>query len=424
MDYRTEIFDRMQLLYEEGGFNDHMVHCEMRLDSSLDEARLRKATELILKSIPILATAYRRGQGAARWDSLSGTELDRAFAAVEDEAGFEAERTFRIDEAGGPQLRVGFLRGARSALALTVNHMVADGAGLKECAYSLCETYSRLRDEPGYEPPLVDGPRGLDDVMRRLGPVSRLRALFGRGGDSNREGELRFPLTESGEASPFIAVRCVDREKVGRLKAYCRSRGATINDAVLAAFYRALAGQLGEAGLKKLEIPVMVDMRRYLPSREFSSLRNLASTAITRLEPGEGERFEESLAKAKACMDRLKAEGIGLGAFAKMSFLSALPQEAALRLLRRGLRHPLICMTNLGELDPARLRFGGSRIVSAYACGSIKHKPHFQLALSGFDGTITLSSNLYGSPEDRRRIEAFLAEVEKELEVELLGREA
>lgn len=415
MKYQAEIFDRMQLLYEEGGFNDHMVHCEIRMDSRLDESLLRKATALCLESIPILATAFRRGPRGPHWGSIAGTELERAFSAVEDEAGFEAERTYCIPEAEGPQLRVGFLRGERSAVAITVNHMVADGAGLKDCAYFLCETYSRLREDPDYRPPLVDGFRGLADVMRAAGPIAAFRALFGRGGASNRSGDIAFPLASAGEERPFIATRTLDRAKVARLKAFCKERGATLNDAAIAAFYRVLVGRLGDAGGKRLEVPVMVDMRRYLGSRDFKSLRNLSSTVVTRLGIGEGESFEESLAKAKAFMDRLKGEDIGLGAFAKMSILSALPPPAADRLMRRGFRHPLVCMTNLGELDSSRLHLAGTRVVSAYACGSIKRKPHFQLALSGFEGTITLSSNLRGTAEDRRIIDAFLAEVEEEM---------
>jgi NRPS condensation-like uncharacterized protein len=195
-----------------------------------------------------------------------------------------------------------------------------------------------------------------------------------------------------------------------------------LNDAALAAFYRVLVREIGPAALSALELPVMIDMRRYLGSKEFVSLRNLASTAITRLrlEPGEG--FEKTLARAKAQMDRLKSRDLGLGGFMKMSILVSLTgssprgQRLAHALLRRGLEHPLICMTNIGEIDSTRLALSGAKIEAAYVCGSIKYKPHFQLALSGFDGSLTLSSNLYGSAEDERRVRAFLAEVERELE--------
>ena len=419
MDREAQIFDRMQLLYAESGFNDHMVHCELSFDRSLDEGRLKKAVALLLESIPILATRYIAEPGKARWESIAGAGLDRAFATVDDGAAFEAERTHRIDEAEGPQLHVGFLRGGQSAIALTVNHMLADGAALKDCAYVLCETYSRLRDDPFYAPPLVDGYRGIADVLGSVGPLDRLRAFFGRGGDSNRAGELSFPLDGRGEERPFIATRTVARERVARLRASCRLFRATINDAVLTAYYRTLSRALERgSGIRprgRLEVPIMIDMRRYLPSRVFGSLRNVSSTAVTRLETAVGESFEASLERTVALMKGLKSGNIGLNAFVKMSLLASLPQGAADSLMRRGFRHPLICMTNLGELDPSRLSMDGATPVSAYACGSIKHKPHVQLALSGFAGTITLSSNLCGNLEDKRRIEAFLAEVEEEL---------
>jgi len=418
MQYKTEIFDRMQRLYGETGFNDHMLHCEIRLDSRLDEATLRKATALTLAAIPILATRFSSRPEGAVWESISGAELERAFATAESEIEFEAERTFRLREEEGPQLRVGLLRGKHNALAITMNHMVADGAGLKNYLYFLCETYSRLLADPGYRPPLVEGYRGMGDVTRAFGPWAKLGAWLGQSGDSNRSGKFAFPLTPGGELRPFIAIRVVDRDKVAALKAYCKARGATINDAALAACYRALARAIGPAALEGLEFPIMIDMRRYLPSREFGALRNLASTAITRLGQREGESFEETLSKAKGLMDALKERRIGLGGYLKMSLLFSLFREGrAIELLKLGLRHPRICMTNLGEIDSRRLVFEGTHVASAYACGSIKYKPHFQLALSGFDGTITLSSNLYGNAEDRERVESFLAEVEREFDV-------
>jgi NRPS condensation-like uncharacterized protein len=122
--------------------------------------------------------------------------------------------------------------------------------------------------------------------------------------------------------------------------------------------------------------------------------------------------------KAKTEMDSLKRRGIGLGGFVKLALLfSLLGEREAFRRLGHGLRNPLICMTNLGEMDSKKLAFEGTRVESAYMCGSIKHKPYFQLALSGFAGTLTLSSNLYGSEKDMKTIEALLREVEGELSV-------
>lgn len=417
MKYKAEIFDLMQRLYDETGFNDHQLHSVIRLRSRLDEAALEKAFDLTLKAIPILATKFV-SKGKPHWESLATGARRRAFVTVDDDKAFEETITYRIDEEVGPQIRLCLLRGEKSAIAITMNHMVADGGGMKEYLYFLCETYSRLKSDPDYLPPRIDGDRGIRTLMCGFSPKEKIGALIAQREDSNRTGALRFPLDLGGELKPFIATRTIEPEKVAVLKAYCKVRDATLNDAALAAYYRALVRRLGKPALQALEVPIMIDMRRYLSDKGFRGLCNLASTTVTRLRLREGEAFEETLIKAKAQMDALKKRSLGLGGYAKMSLLFGLfGDRGATRLLRRGLRHPLLCMTNLGEIDSRRLAFEGEGIESAFACGSIKHKPHFQLALSGFGGSVTLSSNLYGTGADKASVELFLAEVEEELTV-------
>ncbi len=417
MEYQTEIFDRMQWLYEATGFNDHQVHCEMGLASAPDEATLRRAVELSLAAHPILATKYALRGECSSWVALQSADLGRSFLATREEAVFAAERTYRIREEEGPQVRFCLLAGKRNALAVTINHMIADGSGFKDYLYSVCETYTRLGANPGYVPPQATaGDRGMGDLMRMFGPAAKAAAFLGSGGASNRAGSFAFPLDDGGTLKPIIATRTIGREKVARLKERCSSHEATVNDAALAAYYRVLARRFGPSALTRLEIPIMIDMRRYLGSGRSGPLRNLASTAITRVRQRAGESFEDTLQKTKASMDALKARTIGLGGIVKLSALFSLLGEAeAFKRLGRGLRNPLICMTNIGELDSKRLALEGARVESAYVCGSIKHKPHFQLAICGFDGTLTLSSNLYGSEKDEATLRAFLGEVEEEL---------
>jgi NRPS condensation-like uncharacterized protein len=420
LEYRAELFDQLQSLFDEIGWNDHQLHCELHFPARLDAAVLERAVALSLRAEPILATRYARSGDEASWQSLGPEELGAAFAVTEDAAVFEAARVYRIDEARGPQLRICLLRGQRDSLAIAMNHMIADAAGFKDYLYLLGETYSGLLLDPRYAPrgPL-GGDRGMGGATRSLRPAARIKAFLAQARDSNATGSDAFPLGGPGEEDePLIVTRTIGRERSARLQAYCRERGATINDAVLAGYYRALARRMGSEAAGRLEVPIMVDMRRYLERKDPGPLRNLSSTVITRLRLAEGEGFEATLLGAKARMDELKLGGIGLGGFLKLELLrAAAGPRRAIRLLRRGFKPPLICMTNVGELDSRRLSFGGCRPDSAYLCGSIKRKPHFQLALSGYGGELTLSSNLYGSAADKVSVEAFLGEVEAELKV-------
>ena len=85
-----------------------------------------------------------------------------------------------------------------------------------------------------------------------------------------------------------------------------------------------------------------------------------------------------------------------------------------MKLLRARLKHPFICMTNIGTLDPARMSFAAARPKDAYLCGSIKYRPYFQLAASTYDGELTLTVNQYGDEADRERVVAFLDDVGRE----------
>ena len=416
MNYPAEIFDQVQLLFDLTGFNDHQLHCVLRFESEPDGETLRKAVISSIEAIPILGTRYVDDVRRPRWESIDSARFSDAYVVAQTEMEFDEFVTSRIDESTGPQIKVCLLGSAHSAIALTMNHMVCDAAGFKEYLYFLCEIYGKIIADPGYRPTAVAGDRSMRGVIERFGMGMKLKSLLSQSKDNNRSGEHRFPLSEGGDARPFILTRKLGRERTEAIKGYCRTRGATVNDAALTAYYRCLFRTLALSRGAELRIPVMVDMRRYLgEALGFGALANLSSTAITRLEYRPEEGFAETLRRVKAVMDEKKVGDIGLNAFIKLHMIYALfPNRLANLLLRRSLKNPLICMTNVGILDSDRISFGELRPRDVFMCGSIKYKPHFQLAMSSYDGGLTLSSNLYGNASDRERVMSFFDEVERE----------
>ena len=277
--------------------------------------------------------------------------------------------------------------------------------------------YSRLTTDAHYTPPTIAGDRSLDPILDTLGWVAKLKALFPQRQDSRWTGTHRFPLSDDGEARPFIVAHKLNRAKVAALKSYCRANGATVNDALLTAMYRVLFRTLTLKSGDPLQIPIMVDMRRYLSGKpEFESLTNLTSMVSTQLDYRPDESFGETLARARAVMLDKKSGAIGLHAWVKLRLVyRALGNETAMKLLRSRLKQPFICMTNIGALDPARMSFAGALPKDAYLCGSIKYRPYFQLAVSAYDGEITLTVNRYGNEADRERVVAYLDESARKL---------
>jgi NRPS condensation-like uncharacterized protein len=416
MNYAAEIFDQTQLLFEINGFNDHELHCVLKFEQGPDAEVLKKSVIASIDANPILGARYIDG-ARPRWTSLDPSDFSRAFILATTETEFEEFLVSRVDESIGPQIRVCQLDSNPFAVAFKMNHMICDAADFKQYLYFLCKIYSELAVDPTYRPPMITGDRSVRGVLKRFPMGVKLKSLLMQSKDNNRTGNHRFPLSEGGDVRPFILTRVLERDRVAALKNYCRARGATLNDAVLTAYYRCLFQLLAPSPGIELQIPVMVDMRRYLgESREFKSLTNLSSMQITQLDYRPEERFESSLARVKAVMDVKKRADIGLNGFVKLSLLYGIfGDRIANHLLKSKLKNPFICMTNVGILDPGRMSFGNLHPYDAFLCGSIKYKPYFQVAMSSYDGQLTLTANQYGNVDDQDRIRSFLNEIDAEL---------
>ncbi len=417
MDHSVEIFDQVLLLFNHTGFNDHQLHCVLKFESGLDAEVLRKAVISSIEAVPILGTRYVDKGLRPRWESLDRARFRDAFTIARTQAEFDEFVTFRTDETAGPQVKVCLLGPGRSTVAITMNHMVCDAAGFKQYLYFLCEIYTGIMADAGYRPAAVTGDRSINGVLERFGMGIKLKSLLVQRKESNHCGNRRFPFSEGGDERPFILTRKLERESSKAIKSYCRARGVTMNDVMLAAYYRCTCRRLALPCGAELRIPVMVDMRRYLEKTAgFDALTNITSMVVTRLKYRPEEDFANTLARVKAVMDRSKAGHIGLSGFLKLDLLyKVFPKGIATRLLRFFLDNPLISMTNVGILDSARMSFGGLRPYDAFMSGSIQHKPHFQIAVSTYDDELTFSSNLCGNASDRERTMSFLEKLEREL---------
>jgi NRPS condensation-like uncharacterized protein len=264
-----------------------------------------------IEAIPILGTRYFEGT-RPRWISLDPNDYGRAFVTAPTEMEFEDFLGSRVDEGLGPQVRVCLLESRPFAVAFKMNHMVCDADGFKEYLYFLCKIYSKLVTDPQYRPSAITGDRSARGVLNRLGVGVKLKSLFSQSKENNLTGGARFPLSDGGEAWPFILTRKLGRERTAELKKYGRAKGATLNDVVLTAYYRCLFQRLAISPGTELQIPVMVDMRRYLEKGgEFTSLTNLTSTVITQLEYSAEEHFENTLGRVKQSWTRRKEATLG-----------------------------------------------------------------------------------------------------------------
>jgi NRPS condensation-like uncharacterized protein len=419
MKHKAEVFDKLQYLYEVTKFNDHQLHCVIKFADKLDAGAMKKAVSLLLKTVPILSRVYLPEDGDACWEDANRSMIDDAFKIVNSQGDFDHFTASRTNELTGPQIEVCLFNSDKDSLSIIMNHMICDAAGFKQGLYLLADIYSNLVQNPDFQPDyVIDGDRDFEKVISGISFLNKIKALLLHRESSNRSGRYKFPLSRDEITCPFILTHELSEDRYKIIEEYSKKNKATLNDVGLAAYYRVLSKMLNSAG-KPLDIPIMVDMRRYLTQNEFSVFSNLSSMINTRIAVKQGESFEDTLNKINKVMNRKKTTQIGLNAFLKLAILRRVFRIIGSRrsylISKNNLKTPLICLTNIGLLDAGKLVFKGSSIINAFMCGSIKYRPHFQMALSSFAGKMTLSCNLYGSQADREIIIRFLDLIDKEL---------
>ena len=298
------------------------------------------------------------------------------------------------------------------SLCIVMNHMVSDGVGFKEYLYMLSSIYSHFKSDPNYRLDIKMGSRSTNQIFKNFNILDKFKILLTSGKLSKYDSGVIFPL-EGDNSNPFIIVRKISREKFRRMRTYAKINNATINDALLSAYIRALYKVLK---INHLALPCPVNLRRYILNGKSEGICNLTSNMICEIEYEIGETYEETLLKVKKSMDSEKDNFSCLKGplILEMAF-SILPYKKAKQIISKSFNNPTLAMTNIGIIDKNKLVFDGLNIKDTFICGSIKYKPYFQIAITTFDNEITLSINFCGTDGDKIKITEFLKTFDNEL---------
>lgn len=416
MKFNSEIFDQLQLLFETYKFNDHQIHCIINFDNKIDKNAIKKAVSLMIDVIPILGSAYVEEKNKCYWEKLKLLKNEDIITIVNDKDKFNEFMTSRTSEFVGPQIKFCLLNSNKDSLGVIINHMICDAAGFKKCMYLFSYLYSELLKNPNYVPNFVyKADRSIDKINKEFKLKDKIKVLLLQGKESNKDSYYKFPI--SGEkVKPFILTHKITENKYEKITDYCRKYNVTINDVILAAYYRVIYKVLNLESKSTLNIPIMVDMRRYLKTKNTNTICNLTSMVVTSMDYMPNDNFNDSVLKINKDMKNKKNKFIGLNGFIKISIIfQVFNYNVIKKFMRTAFKNPLIGMSNIGVLDSQKLSFLNSPINEAFMSGSIKYPPYFQLSLSSYNNTMTFSVNLYGNSEDEKIIKYFFDLLEAEL---------
>lgn len=391
---------------------DLMIQIELKFSEALDIERLRKAVYLTLDAEPILG--YRL---VSHWRKPYFQKTNResltAFYTTENIEEFNAFRSELIDAYQGPQLKVYLYHSYdEDRLLIKVSHNVTDVGGLNKVASVISSIYCRLKDEPDYQPlPNLTASRGLRKVVNQLKWYAYPRIYFnylkGLLEQMPRQGTHTLHF-EDGPLMPLDFVhKLIPEERVTRLRQYGTVHQATLNDLMIAAIFRALIIEEKWNRQSHLRLNTSVDLRRwYLSSDQDENIANLSAMEVISLKNDPGDRFMDTLERVVTFMRKRKSSWIGMGDLIGSLPIMLLPNKLGSKIyqgmVRRAINKNNIApgLTNMGEIAFDAVKFD-SPPDTAWLFAPPYYPPYFLIGLSGYNGTLSLSSAVRPSHKDR-----------------------
>lgn len=415
---KAELWDKMHYLFRD--FNDRMVHLALYYDYEIDIEKLKTALICFFEKAPVLHSSFHDNKISTYWEVRDYHIDDVLTVAYPDdpEAAADAFLTQQIPPESDLQMKAAvFIKDGRSVLCIIENHMCMDGGDFKYFMNALCKAYSDY-DLRGLSP--VDLRTGKRDYTAVYEDYSYTEQRMAKNLYKNvcAKDDHRFPLTrDSIRDKSFIARRTIPAEKFDAIKAAGKSRGATVNDMLLTAYFYSLYELAGFGADESVTISCAVDLRRHIKDNTGEGLTN--HTAFMQCAiPARGADIFETLQYVTASSERYKKDKfMGLYGLPLLNLgYSVLPHAASEEIIKIGYSNPLLAMSNIGILDEKALALSGHEPTAGFMTGAVKYKPYALLSATTLRKAITLSMCVRGNGEDRRIVERFFDLLEKNLD--------
>lgn len=404
----------------------------MKLDGRLDFDKLSKAVRLSFDVEPVFGSRFIKSIHPY-WERIKDIDCVE-FCTFEEtdnpDAAVQEFLDIPLDLDKGPMAKVKLIRsGTIDILCVKVSHVCCDGTGAKEYFLLLADIYSQL-DKEGIEyipiqriPSKNDRIRlyeslDIDASQANLNSKPKImHQLWKFPWKNNRMGAIRF-------------VTCkLPNDQLDKMKNYSKARGATINDLILTAVYRAMFEISKPPYGVPMDIPITLDMRRYLPDQKTEAIRNFAAGHITTIARKKNESFPDTLSRVMTKTKILKTghpkkedavwgESVENTNFYQyinyFKFLSQIADMASYNpfyVIDRG----SVVFANLGFVSKSPIKFGEHTVTDAYILPPVVRAPCVLLLATTYNGIITLAVGYYEPSVHRSVMENLLDKIKDEL---------
>jgi len=209
----------------------------------------------------------------------------------------------------------------------------------------------------------------------------------------------------------------IDADTMSAARRRAKGDGATANDLLLTAVYRAYAQMPQVDSNAPMSVMSMMDLRRHCDDGESDGLCNMSGTFPTKLSNGVQGSFSDTLAEVAAQTRTAKENPLaGMDGMPLIhGAVRTMPMKVLLLIAGKIYGSFSLGLTNLGNIDCKTLAMGDMAPTEGLFGGPLKKKPGMQVSAASFDGVCSLCIAGNYNAEDVKLLDAFLNKIAAEI---------
>ncbi len=418
----TEISDQMQFFLRSNA--DQQMRFIIILGKRVDFDILKKALRLAIYVEPIFSYFYKEEIKKAYWQKQDEIDASLLIDLIETDADMNIEInrfiTIEISPFEFPIVRVRVVRkGEKDSICINMNHTPTDGTGLKLFVKILASLYTNLISNPEYcVKSNINGDRSINQVTNHFSFIQKA-GFIKQGLKSPKKVQFwsfDWNKTDADNQKIFITTK-ITRDSFDRIKEYGKSKGATVNDVVLAAFIRTFiqTNNINDNAEKPIIVPI--DLRKYIDPTHNTAICSLTSSLRCNIGREIGTSFNETLLMVRDEMTFKKQLHAEMNILSPILLLSRFMTYNKLKEKFMTFKMaPIPLVTNVGIINPSDINFDNIPIEYSFMTGAICYGDYFCMAYSTFQKEITLSIGFIGGVIQIQKVKDFLNNIKTELE--------
>lgn len=396
--YPTTAFDCFNYIAQDYNSNA-LIQFVLKFDETLDYSLLLRALENAITVDPILGCVFSVRDDQPQWEIVPQniSEICRHIDTTDLDAEIFHFLSERIDVRMECPVKMALIiQQDKTVLGIKLHHALCDAGGALQFVQLLANNYSKLLLNAYFVPRIKNPKRGTEDFYDFFG-VKDKGTRFKAEMLPDMQSTWGTPVGDSIAVQSFACQQLrIDSKCLLRIRQFAQKQESSLNAVITAAYYRALVNILHPSEATK-EMQFSVNMRPFTKNQSSNSLCNLSNMFNVKL-PTQAA-FEDLVKMTKLEIDKILEPEIILQSVLACELMSDFKALKAFyaadweQVKSSGLCTPMI--SNVGKLDNEPISFGNQQPKDMYIVSPSFVGPSFMLAVSSYNGIMTLCSAYY-----------------------------